>query len=84
MKRKSKTKIKSNTKPQVNTVSEVLYTPPFHETFPITLTFKKDKDNRVCYFQCEEHLQSYLSRYKLNKSTYSITKTKPRQTLNNE
>jgi hypothetical protein len=84
MKRKSKTKIKSNSKPQINTASEVLNTLPFHETFPITLTYKKDKDNRVCYFQCEEHLQSYLTRYKLTKSMYSITKTKPRETSKNE
>lgn len=50
----------------------------FQETFPITLTYKNNKEDKVCYFQCEDHLKSYLKLHKLNKNSYSITKTKPK------
>jgi hypothetical protein len=54
--------------------------PPFHEYFPITLTFKEDKEKKVCYFQCKEHIDSYIKRYKLKKSDISIKKTEPKET----
>lgn len=51
----------------------------FHETFPLTLEYKDiDGTNKVCYFQCKEHLEKYLLRYKLKKKGVKIEPTKPR------
>ena len=41
-------------------------------SFPIRLEFGSKKENTVCFFQCEEHLQTYLKRYKLDKKTLKI------------
>lgn len=41
-------------------------------SFPIRLEFGSKKENTVCFFQCEEHLQTYLNRYKLDKKTLKI------------
>ena len=43
-----------------------------YETFPIRLQFGEVKNPTVCHFQCEEHLQKYLERYKLDKKTMKI------------
>ena len=43
-----------------------------YETFPIRLEFGEKKNNTVCHFQCEEHLQKYLERYRLDKRTIKI------------
>jgi hypothetical protein len=61
-------------KPQVE-----MHTPPFHVMFPITLKFKNDKEKRVCYFQCSEHLKSYVIKNKIKKNDVSIEKTEPRE-----
>lgn len=50
----------------------------FHEVFPLTLEYLEGKDKKVCFFQCQEHLDKYLTRYKLKKQNVSITRTKPR------
>lgn len=51
----------------------------FHTVFPITLEYKdKDGTNKVCYFQCEEHLEKYLTRYKLKKKDVKIEPTIPK------
>lgn len=49
----------------------------FHETFPIKFVHKQKglKDMKVCYFQCEEHMQKYIKRYGLRKNAYTISKT---------
>lgn len=49
----------------------------FHETFPIKFTHKQKgiEEMKVCYFQCEEHMEKYIKRYSLKKSWYKITKT---------
>ena len=44
---------------------------PF-ESFPIRLEYKDGKDSRICWFQCEEHLQKHLERYKLKKKDVTI------------
>lgn len=54
-------------------------------SFPIRLEFGLKKDNTICFFQCEEHLQSYLNRYKLDRKTIKIDyrdeqSTKPSKT----
>ena len=43
-----------------------------YESFPIRLEFGENKNTTVCHFQCEEHLQKYLERYKLDKRTIRI------------
>ena len=49
-----------------------------HETFPWRLEVNKDCHNvkgialTVCHFQCEEHLQKYLDRYKLKPKDYQV------------
>lgn len=81
MKRKKASKVNpKNTKKSSVKLDKVdEYFPPFHESFPLTLTFKEDKEKKVCYFQCKEHLDSYIKRYKLKKSSISIEKTKERE-----
>ena len=50
-----------------------------HETFPWRLEVNKDCHNvkgialTVCHFQCEEHLQKYLDRYKLKPKDYQVS-----------
>jgi len=43
-----------------------------YETFPIRLEFGEKKNTTVSYFQCREHLDKYLERYKLDKRTIKI------------
>jgi hypothetical protein len=43
-----------------------------YENFPIRLEFGEKKSITVCYFQCQEHLDKYLERYKLDKRTIKI------------
>ena len=49
-----------------------------YETFPWRLEVNKDCHNvkgialTVCHFQCEEHLQKYLDRYKLKPKEYQV------------
>jgi hypothetical protein len=43
-----------------------------YETFPIRLEFGEKKNTTICHFQCDEHLQKYLERYKLDKRTIKI------------
>jgi hypothetical protein len=44
-----------------------------YETFPVRLEFGEKKNLTVCHFQCDEHLQKYLERYKLDKRTIKVT-----------
>ena len=49
-----------------------------YETFPWRLEVNKDYHNvkgialTVCHFECEEHLQKYLDRYKLKPKDYQV------------
>lgn len=43
-----------------------------YETFPIKLQVKEGKSVTVCFFQCDEHLQKHLERYKLDKKDIKI------------
>lgn len=51
---------------------------PFHIMLPLTLRYQDGKDEKVCYFQCQEHLDKYIERYKLKPKTYTVTKTQPK------
>lgn len=50
----------------------------FHLVFPLTLTLP----DVICYFQCQEHLDKYVERYKIKKP--KITKTKKNAYLKNK
>lgn len=44
-----------------------------HQNFPYRLDFiDKKNNNTVCFFSCSEHMEKYISRYKLNKSELNI------------
>ena len=43
-----------------------------YENHPYRLEFGEKKERTVCFFSCEEHLQKYLNRYKLDKRTLKI------------
>ena len=43
-----------------------------YENHPYRLEFGEKKEKTVCFFSCEEHLQKYLTRYKLDKRTIKI------------
>ncbi len=43
-----------------------------YETFSIRLEFGEKKNTTICYFECKEHLDRYLERYKLDKRTIKI------------
>lgn len=43
-----------------------------YNSFPIRLEFGEKKDTTICWFECEDHLQKYLNRYKLDKRTIKL------------
>jgi hypothetical protein len=43
-----------------------------YENHPYRLEFGEKKNPTVCFFSCEEHLQKYLTRYKLDKRNARI------------
>jgi hypothetical protein len=78
--KKSPAKVKPPTKRKLSNpkIQPVYDIPKFHEAFPLTLELKDDKEKKVCYFQCQEHLDTYLSRHKLKKKDYKVSKTLPK------
>ena len=44
---------------------------PF-ESFPFRLEYQDGKDTRICHFECEEHREKLINRYKLKKGSYFI------------
>ena len=52
---------------------EMIHTTKFpYENFPIRLEYKDGKDSKICWFECEEHLQKHLDRYKLKKKDITV------------
>jgi len=43
-----------------------------YENHPYRLEFGEKKNTTICFFSCEEHLQKYLIRYKLDTRTIKI------------
>ena len=43
-----------------------------YEKFGYRLEFGEKKNATICWFECYEHLQKYLERYKLDKRTIKI------------
>ena len=44
---------------------------PF-SAFPFRLEYQDGKDKRVCHFECEQHRDKHIARYKLRKESYAI------------
>ena len=44
---------------------------PF-SAFPFRLEYQDGKDKRVCHFECEQHRDKHIARYKLRKGSYAI------------
>ncbi len=40
-------------------------------SFPIRLDIKEE--NRICWFQCQEHLDKYIERHKLTTKDYTVS-----------
>lgn len=43
-----------------------------YENHPYRLEYGEKKEKTICFFSCEEHLQKYLTRYKLDKKSIKI------------
>ncbi len=43
-----------------------------YEKFAFRLEFGEKKNPTICWFECQEHLDKYLERYKLDKRTIKI------------
>ena len=43
-----------------------------YENHPYRLEFGEKKNPTICFFSCEQHLDKYLERYKLDKRTLKI------------
>ena len=43
-----------------------------YDKFGFRLEFGEKKNSTVCWFECQEHLDKYLERYKLDKRTIKI------------
>jgi hypothetical protein len=43
-----------------------------YASMPIRLEHGDKKDKTICYFSCPEHLDKYLTRYKLNKPKIKV------------
>jgi predicted amidophosphoribosyltransferase len=41
-----------------------------HSGFPYRLEHKEGKDNKICFFQCEQHMKKYIERHKFKKKDY--------------
>ena len=68
--RKPTTKKKPELKPKRKKLShEEMF--PF-ETLPFRLEYIDGNDTRICHFQCEEHRDKLINRYKLRKGSYFI------------
>jgi hypothetical protein len=43
-----------------------------YSTFHYRLELKDGKDKRVCWFECQEHVDRYLKRHNLKKNDYTL------------
>ena len=54
-----------------------------HENHPYRLEFGDSKKNiTICWFECEQHLEKYIARYKLDKRTIKINYRDEQSTQN--
>jgi len=78
---RKKRKAAQKVKPPKQTSLSAINIPPLHITFPITLHHKSE--NKFCYFCDETHLQKYMERCGLKIKDVKITKTKPKEDVQN-
>ena len=50
-----------------------------YEGFPYRLEYTDGKEERICWFMCEEHLQKYIERYKPTNATIETVKPKTKK-----
>lgn len=50
----------------------------FYPGFPIRIEHKDGNDKKTCWFQCQNHLDKYVTRSKLKKSDYTVEYEDPR------
>ena len=50
-----------------------------YEGFPYRLEYTDGKDERVCWFMCEEHLQKHIERHKPTNASIQTVKRKPKE-----
>ena len=43
-----------------------------YQNFPYRLQFGEKKEVTVCWFECSQHLDKYIERYKLDKRTIKV------------
>lgn len=43
-----------------------------HTGFPIRLEYQDGKEHKICWFQCQNHLDKHLTRYKINTKDTTI------------
>ena len=55
-----------------------------YEGFPYRLEYTDGKDEKVCWFMCEEHLQKYIDRYKPTNASIQTIKQKQKKQLFSE
>lgn len=55
-----------------------------YEGFPYRLEYTDGKDERVCWFMCEEHLQKHIERYKPTNASIQTIKQKQKKQLFSE
>ena len=55
-----------------------------YEGFPYRLEYTDGKDERVCWFTCEDHLQKYIARYKPTNASIQTIKQKQKKQLFSE
>jgi hypothetical protein len=44
-----------------------------YDQFPCKLVYKDGKENKICYFQSEDHLNKHITRYKIKKKDCTIS-----------
>lgn len=48
-----------------------------YEKFTFRLEYKENKTPKICYFECQEHLDKYLNRHNLKKKDVKIDLKSP-------
>lgn len=44
-----------------------------YETFTFRLDLIDGKEKRVCWFECQDHVDKFVKRHKLNKKNYTLS-----------
>lgn len=44
-----------------------------YESFPYRIDLSDKKEKRICWFECEEHVNKYIKTHKLKKRDYKLT-----------